>query len=1590
MAIFEGGAGNDIHVGGDADDSIKGNGGNDTLTGGGGNDQIDGGAGTDFAVFSGLLSDYRFIWDADTRRLIVSDLRAGSPDGADIVTNVEGFQFSNVRINLNQALVRAVAPIQGTTGDDDITPTSAPAGQAKPGSLADLVKAGSGNDAVDGGAGNDFLYGEGGNDVIAGGDGADLLDGGDGDDTLYSGQQSPAFNSPNGLNPPFLPLLDTGTAVDTLVGGAGNDRIFAGYGDHVDGGSNDVAGDTLYISFQGASTGVTFDDSLATQTIGGATITGIEKVAWVEGSNFDDVLMGGNSPTSGGLPPIFGMGGNDHIIARYYSGNLYGGDGNDIVDARNSGYSSVIDGGNGDDLIRTSTGLQVAYGGDGNDIIYGNHRIYGGAGNDRIFVQSSVYQQEFRGGDGDDVITVELGFVQSAMIYGDAGNDTIIGGVSNDRMEGGAGDDLLIGGAGNGDRAFYSGRLSDYRIINDPAGGQLIVIDLRPGSPDGTDVVRTIEQFQFLDGPKTLAQVTAVAVPPIQGTNGADTITTTVSDPSSIPLTTAQADVVYAGGGNDKVRGGGGNDWLYGDDGADSIAGDAGADTLYGGDGNDTLYSGSVSPAFTAPYYDAPYTAPLLDTGAEVDALYGGNGDDRLFAGYGDTIDGGDGFDTLHVSFRGATTGVTAAFGLNSQSISGSIITSVEAVGWIEGSEFDDHITVTTTGFNGEFTQIFGLGGNDHLVAGYYTNNLFGGDGNDILDARASQYLYTVDGGDGDDTIYTRGGLGEVTKGGAGNDIIHAGGEIYGDAGNDKIFILDSFYSRDVHGGDGDDEITAPAGGYYPANTIVLYGDAGNDRLTGGAASDSFDGGKGNDMIIGGGEAASGIGFDGDRAIYGGNVADYAVSRDSGTGIVTVVDLRAGSPDGTDTLDGIEMLSFANGTYLIDIVLAGLATGEAGFEGGAEADIFRGSEEANIANGNGGDDILQGNGGNDILAGGDGSDQIDGGDGEDRLHAGAVLGSFSAPESSESHVTPQLDRGAAVDVLLGGAGNDILSAGYGDHVDGGDDRDELFISFQGATSGVTFDLGLGTQVIGGGTITGIENIGWVEGSEFGDHIVGTSDSLSGDGPLFGMGGDDHLVAGYYTGALFGGTGNDIVDGRPSQYLYQVNGGDGDDTLYTNSNSFAAAYGGDGNDVIYGHREIFGDAGDDKIYVQFSYYGGDVHGGDGNDQIYAPVDGYPYANGTRLYGDAGNDLIVGGAGADIMNGGAGDDMIIGGAENDLAIYSGRRSDYRIAWDPTGQQYILTDLRPGSPDGTDVVSGVERFQFRDGIRQATALPAIAVKPIQGTAGDDMITPTSAPAGQAMPGAQVDVIYGNGGNDTLQGGGGGDWMYGGIGDDVYIIEDADDHMVERAGEGIDTAKTSKVNLILGDHVENGMLKGSLNLQAVGNALANDLRGNGAANKMSGGDGDDVIYGGGGMDRLFGEEGDDRLFGDDGNDRLVGGAGADQLTGGDGADIFHFLAAGDSTVALVGRDTIFDFSQAAGDKIMLSDIDADGNAANGDTGFAFIGNAEFTMVAGQLRSIHDGTNTLVFADIDGDGNADFALTLTGNIDLSGGDFIL
>ncbi|MDF0583812.1 M10 family metallopeptidase C-terminal domain-containing protein [Bradyrhizobium yuanmingense] len=132
-------------------------------------------------------------------------------------------------------------------------------------------------------------------------------------------------------------------------------------------------------------------------------------------------------------------------------------------------------------------------------------------------------------------------------------------------------------------------------------------------------------------------------------------------------------------------------------------------------------------------------------------------------------------------------------------------------------------------------------------------------------------------------------------------------------------------------------------------------------------------------------------------------------------------------------------------------------------------------------------------------------------------------------------------------------------------------------------------------------------------------------------------------------------------------------------------------------------------------VQLAYLG-DGHYASGN--VY---NAYLYNGDARSYidnatGGSGNDTIVGnaiantlngGGGNDRITGGGGNDTVVGGAGTDTAIYSGSQANYTVTYDATTQIFTLADLRGGSPDGTDAVTGVEYFQFDGGTLSSAAL-------------------------------------------------------------------------------------------------------------------------------------------------------------------------------------------------------------------------------------------------------------------------------------------
>jgi serralysin len=106
-------------------------------------------------------------------------------------------------------------------------------------------------------------------------------------------------------------------------------------------------------------------------------------------------------------------------------------------------------------------------------------------------------------------------------------------------------------------------------------------------------------------------------------------------------------------------------------------------------------------------------------------------------------------------------------------------------------------------------------------------------------------------------------------------------------------------------------------GGFTIANGTVIQnavGGEGNDVLIGGSANVAytFTGGGGNDRIIGGAGNQN-------TAVYSGPETDYSWSQTSHDGSWTITDNRPGSPDGTDTLQNVQDLKFADAIFILPL-----------------------------------------------------------------------------------------------------------------------------------------------------------------------------------------------------------------------------------------------------------------------------------------------------------------------------------------------------------------------------------------------------------------------------------------------------------------------------------------------------------------------------------------------------------------------------------------------------------------------------------------------------------------------------------------------
>ena len=750
--------------------------------------------------------------------------------------------------------------------------------------------------------------------------------------------------------------------------------------------------------------------------------------------------------------------------------------------------------------------------------------------------------------------------------------------------------------------------------------------------------------------------------------------------------------------------------------------------------------------------------------------------------------------------------------------------------------------------------------------------------------------------------------------------------------------------------------------------TQTLNGTPGNDTLTGanpGDASnpdgiDFINGLDGNDTLsgLGGGDTIDGgAGFD---------TVDYSASA-SRVDINLGLHFAAGGDAQGDTLTNIENVA-----------------------GSAFNDFIGGDDGANV---------LRGGDGNDGLGGGLGADVLDGGAGSDwvyyeqsaagvQIDLAAGIGHGGDAEG-DTWSGIECIRGSTLDdQLTGDAGDNVFEGYFGaDAIDGGAGSDTA--AYFNSDAGVQVDLTAHTAMGGhaqGDTLTAIENL---MGSAFNDTLTGDA----GANALTGNNGDDVLA---------GGAGGDTIDGGDgidtATYANAIAGVIADLTFGTNSDgdalqnienlvgsAFADTLRGDA-----GANVIDGGAGDDLINA---YGGADtINGGDGVDMVYYDLsavgvninlaagsasggnaDGDTLTGIENLKGSSFADQLTGDTGANVLNGGDGNDMLYGGAGADVL-------DGGAGIDAAGYYQsdagVTVDLAAGTGTGGhaegDVLSDIENLggsKFND-----TLSGNAGINQINGGSGDDTVAGVAG-NDTLYGGNGTDQVDGGDGWDTLLGEAGDDQLAGGAGGDTLRGGDGADHLA--GGADSDTASywysTAGVTINLETQVNTGG-------EAQGDTIDNDVE------TINGSNHDDVMTGNALANGLIGFDGDDTLSGAGGNDTLRGGAGADTLNGGAGADYFSYTDASDSTAA--AADTIRDFQH--GDTIWVQAIDADGNAANGDTAFNFIGTAAFTGTAGQLHyEIADSTTT-VSADVNGDGTADMVLHLDGAITLQASDFLL
>ena len=1516
-----------VLFGGDGNDTLNGGDRFDALYGGKGDDSLNGGSGIDWMA-GGEGNDTYVV---DTAYDQVIELAA---QGTDLVN-------SSISYGL-------------TTNVENLTLTGSASNNGTGNELANVITGNAGNNYLQGLAGNDTLLGGDGNDTLDGGAGIDSMNGGAGDDTYYidstsdvivdtSGNDTVVANTSytltvaSGLeNLTFSGTGSTGTI--TGVGNASN-NVFVmnreGAGFALSGG----AGDDTYRFYDLNPTGV-----FPTWNVTENASEGTDTLWFQRDYNVGTVLT-------------ITLPGNVEVLDLTYTYNVngVGTAGNDKFIGSNRGsygYWQTLTGLGGDDTYVVNMMLT---------------NVVEAAGGGTDTVQSYV---DFRLPDYVENLTL-LATVNG---FGNSLNNTIYGNGGSNRIDGGAGADTMTGNGGN-----------DTFVVDD-AGDSVT-------GGSGLDTVET-----------TLSSWAAFSA--------------VGSTLENLTFTNGIAHSTSGNTNNNVITGNTGNDTLAGGDGNDTLYGGGGADTLQGGNGNDLLQS--VAPGGTGVvtglrgeyFNNTGYAgvAALVRQDAQINFSWGTTAPDPLIST--------DNFSVVWTGNLAITTAGSYSFKISGDDWSYLWIDGQQIVS-VAGTATSLPLTLSA-GTHSIRYQMYEGGGNATATLQWQTP---GSASFAVIPTTAFSYGSAtatdtvgdrLEGGAGNDTLIGGDGA-DTLVGGTGDDTYTYGvGDTIIELANEGTDTLQSAFSVDLTGTyienitlTGTSAISATGGD--GANTIIgnsaanlISGGGGDDIIRGNGGNDTLDGGDGNDTL----RAGTLSGLSNNASLLGGAGNDNLIAGNNstlsgGAGADTLVGGNGSTLTGDDGNDNLSLQILWTPSELTGKALwldAADINGNGIQEGAAEAGLVNGQVATWVdKSGNTGRDALQTLADLRPLLVMDAQNglpvvRFDGYN--DRLTA--ALSSLTGNTNSLFWVQNTSDG----NYMTLGTNNGVAGGGWMLIANNGDGNQDIAGSYTGMGTGVSHSMG---SFYRDGALAN-----WTTRASVYTALNGTAHTVESINQPFNFNGALYIggALGYAVSSWnFSGDINEIllttntlstadrqlVEGYlawkwgaqallPSGHPYatsapmigasvggSLSGGAGDDTLT----------GGRGDDTLdggVGNDSMAGGAGND-IYVVESLT--DVvteAAGGGTDTIQSSITlttlaanveklvltGTAAINGTgneldnTITGNSAANTLIGLAGNDTLDGGAGADTLIGGIGNDTYYVD-------VAGD------VVTEA---ANEGTDTV----------------------VASLDWTLGTNIENLVLAAGSVNLAGygnVLSNTITGNDGNNYIDGGAGADTMIGGKGDDTYVIDDPNDVVVELAGGGNDTVKTS-ASYVLGGNIENLVLMGSASINGTGDAGSNSITGNEGNNRLDGGAGADTLVGGLGDDTYVVDNSGDVvteaasagtdtvessitwtlglnlenltltgaaainatgngllnvLTGNSGNNVLDGGAGADTMAGGLGDDTY---------VVDDAADVIYEAGAAGTDTVRSS------------LSYTLGGNLENLVLTG-------------FANLDGTGNA-LNNQLTGN----------